>query len=108
MLRLGAALSGQLLSAGRLRTGHGLRRSALLGAARVTHIHSTALWARGLAVDSAGNLFVANEGSGEIFVFDASDQLIGKFSEIPGHGPLSTLGEERRNNPFLQDEMPVW
>ncbi|MCW9257904.1 MBL fold metallo-hydrolase, partial [Klebsiella pneumoniae] len=22
--------------------------------------------------------------------------------------PLSTLGEERRNNPFLQDEMPVW
>ena len=27
---------------------------------------------------------------------------------IPGHGPLSTLGEERRNNPFLQDEMPVW
>ncbi len=24
---------------------------------------------------------------------------------IPGHGPLSTLGEERRNNPFLQDEM---
>ncbi|WP_263036356.1 hypothetical protein, partial [Klebsiella pneumoniae] len=21
---------------------------------------------------------------------------------------LSTLGEERRNNPFLQDEMPVW
>ncbi|HBQ1877145.1 TPA: MBL fold metallo-hydrolase, partial [Klebsiella pneumoniae] len=25
-----------------------------------------------------------------------------------GHGPLSTLGEERRNNPFLQDEMPVW
>ena len=27
---------------------------------------------------------------------------------IPGHGPLSTLGEERRNNPFLQDELPVW
>lgn len=27
---------------------------------------------------------------------------------IPGHGPLSTLGEERRTNPFLQDEMPVW
>jgi len=27
---------------------------------------------------------------------------------IPGHGPQSTLGEERRNNPFLQDELPVW
>jgi len=27
---------------------------------------------------------------------------------IPGHGPLSTLGEERLNNPFLQDELPVW
>lgn len=27
---------------------------------------------------------------------------------IPGHGPLSTVGEERLNNPFLQDEMPVW
>ncbi|MCS3430750.1 MBL fold metallo-hydrolase [Klebsiella sp. BIGb0407] len=27
---------------------------------------------------------------------------------IPGHGPMSTLGEERRNNPFLQDELPVW
>lgn len=27
---------------------------------------------------------------------------------IPGHGPLSTLGEERRSNPFLQDEQPIW
>ncbi|MBS0847837.1 MBL fold metallo-hydrolase [Citrobacter sp. JGM124] len=27
---------------------------------------------------------------------------------IPGHGPLSTLGDERRHNPFLQDELPVW
>ena len=27
---------------------------------------------------------------------------------LPGHGPLSTLGEERLHNPFLQDEMPVW
>lgn len=27
---------------------------------------------------------------------------------IPGHGPLSTLGEERLHNPFLQDEIPVW
>lgn len=27
---------------------------------------------------------------------------------IPGHGPCSTLGEERQHNPFLQDEMPVW
>ena len=27
---------------------------------------------------------------------------------IPGHGPLSTFGNERLHNPFLQDEMPVW
>ena len=27
---------------------------------------------------------------------------------IPGHGPLSTLGDERLHNPFLQDELPVW
>ena len=27
---------------------------------------------------------------------------------IPGHGPMSTLGDERLHNPFLQDEMPVW
>ncbi|VYU64968.1 MBL fold metallo-hydrolase [Metakosakonia massiliensis] len=27
---------------------------------------------------------------------------------IPGHGPLSTLGNERLHNPFLQDELPVW
>lgn len=27
---------------------------------------------------------------------------------IPGHGPLSTLGEERLHNPFLQDSQPVW
>ncbi|EKY3222022.1 MBL fold metallo-hydrolase [Cronobacter dublinensis] len=27
---------------------------------------------------------------------------------IPGHGPMSTLGNERLHNPFLQDEMPVW
>ena len=27
---------------------------------------------------------------------------------IPGHGPLSTLGNERLHNPLRQDEMPVW
>lgn len=27
---------------------------------------------------------------------------------IPGHGPMSTLGEERQHNPFLQDEQPIW
>lgn len=27
---------------------------------------------------------------------------------IPGHGPMSTLGDERLHNPFLQDELPVW
>jgi len=27
---------------------------------------------------------------------------------IPGHGPMSTLGEERLHNPFLQDEQPIW
>ncbi|WP_227135774.1 MBL fold metallo-hydrolase [Kosakonia radicincitans] len=27
---------------------------------------------------------------------------------IPGHGPMSTLGNERLHNPFLQDELPVW
>ena len=27
---------------------------------------------------------------------------------LPGHGPLSTLGEARLHNPFLQDEMPDW
>lgn len=27
---------------------------------------------------------------------------------IHGHGPMSTLGDERLHNPFLQDEMPVW
>jgi len=25
------------------------------------------------------------------------------FKVYPGHGPVSTIGEERRNNPFLQD-----
>jgi len=27
---------------------------------------------------------------------------------IPGHGPMSDLGHERKTNPFLQDEQPVW
>lgn len=27
---------------------------------------------------------------------------------IPGHGPMSDFGHERKTNPFLQDEMPVW
>ncbi|MCI1677126.1 MAG: MBL fold metallo-hydrolase [Ewingella americana] len=27
---------------------------------------------------------------------------------IPGHGPMSDLGLERKTNPFLQDELPVW
>lgn len=27
---------------------------------------------------------------------------------IPGHGPMSTFGQERRSNPFLQDELPIW
>ncbi|MCP5821032.1 MBL fold metallo-hydrolase, partial [Klebsiella pneumoniae] len=31
-----------------------------------------------------------------------------EYRFIPGHGPMSTLGEERRTNPFLQDEQPVW
>jgi hydroxyacylglutathione hydrolase len=27
---------------------------------------------------------------------------------IPGHGPMSTLGEERRTNPFVADRSPGW
>lgn len=27
---------------------------------------------------------------------------------IPGHGPHSTFGEERRTNPFVADEMPLY
>ncbi len=27
---------------------------------------------------------------------------------IPGHGPMSDIGHERKTNPFLQDELPVW
>ncbi len=27
---------------------------------------------------------------------------------IPGHGPMSDFGHERKTNPFLQDELPVW
>ena len=36
--------------------------------------------------------------------------LIGKNGQVGWElqRSLSTLGEERRNNPFLQDEMPVW
>ncbi|HEM7523862.1 TPA: MBL fold metallo-hydrolase [Providencia rettgeri] len=30
------------------------------------------------------------------------------FQFIPGHGPMSNLGFERKTNPFLQDERPVW
>ncbi|ENZ0171667.1 MBL fold metallo-hydrolase [Providencia rettgeri] len=30
------------------------------------------------------------------------------FQFIPGHGPMSNLGFERKTNPFLQDEQPVW
>ncbi|KAB7897705.1 MBL fold metallo-hydrolase [Rouxiella sp. S1S-2] len=27
---------------------------------------------------------------------------------LPGHGPMSNLGHERKTNPFLQDEQPIW
>ncbi|MEZ9526280.1 MBL fold metallo-hydrolase [Enterovibrio norvegicus] len=27
---------------------------------------------------------------------------------IPGHGPTSTFGNERKNNPYVADEMPIW
>ncbi|EHD21883.1 MULTISPECIES: MBL fold metallo-hydrolase [Brenneria] len=27
---------------------------------------------------------------------------------IPGHGPISTFGRERRTNPFIRDEPAVW
>lgn len=27
---------------------------------------------------------------------------------IPGHGPMSTIGEERQSNPFVRDEPAVW
>lgn len=30
------------------------------------------------------------------------------ISFIPGHGPMSDFGHERKTNPFLQDEMPIW
>lgn len=30
------------------------------------------------------------------------------YQFIPGHGPMSNLGFERKTNPFLQDEQPVW
>lgn len=30
------------------------------------------------------------------------------YQFIPGHGPMSNLGFERKTNPFLQDELPVW
>lgn len=31
-----------------------------------------------------------------------------EYQFIPGHGPMSDLGYERKTNPFLQDEQPVW
>ncbi|MGR6839865.1 MBL fold metallo-hydrolase [Aliivibrio wodanis] len=27
---------------------------------------------------------------------------------VPGHGPESTFGHERKTNPFVADEMPLW
>ncbi len=30
------------------------------------------------------------------------------YQFIPGHGSMSNLGHERKTNPFLQDEQPVW
>ncbi|PKF49049.1 MBL fold metallo-hydrolase [Enterovibrio nigricans] len=27
---------------------------------------------------------------------------------VPGHGPNSTFGNERKNNPYVADEMPIW
>lgn len=30
------------------------------------------------------------------------------YQFIPGHGPMSNLGHERKTNPFLQDDLPVW
>lgn len=30
------------------------------------------------------------------------------YQFIPGHGPMSNLGFERKTNPFLQDEQPIW
>lgn len=27
---------------------------------------------------------------------------------VPGHGPMSTIGRERRTNPFVADEMPLY
>ncbi|KXF81980.1 MBL fold metallo-hydrolase [Enterovibrio coralii] len=27
---------------------------------------------------------------------------------VPGHGPTSTFGNERKTNPYVADEMPIW
>lgn len=27
---------------------------------------------------------------------------------IPGHGPMSTLGHERKTNPFLREDAAIW
>lgn len=31
-----------------------------------------------------------------------------EYQFIPGHGPMSNVGHERKTNPFLQDEQPIW
>lgn len=30
------------------------------------------------------------------------------FEFVPGHGPTSTIGKERKTNPFVADEMPIY
>ena len=35
-------------------------------------------------------------------------QHIHDFAFIPGHGPMSTLGAERRHNPFVADRSAGW
>lgn len=45
-------------------------------------------------------------GSHETLIAGIRDKLLPLGDDVqflPGHGPASTLGEERRNNPFLQD-----
>ncbi len=48
-------------------------------------------------------------GSYEQLIASIKQRLLsleGELAVYPGHGPPSTIGEERRHNPFLQDVLP--
>ena len=75
------------------------------GVSLIDHAHRVAFTGDSLFAGSIGRTDLPG-GSLETLLASIRDQLLtlpDDYAVLPGHGPSSTVGEERRSNPFLME-----